>query len=556
MKAVAQLNSYCLSMERIKLYVSILLFCGAASAHAQVNRYVVLFKDKANTIYSTAQPLAYLSQAAIDRRIKNGVAITEQDFPVNSSYVNEVKQSGAQVIHKSRWFNGVLIQCDQSLVATIEALLSVKKVELVASGQLSGARMNTSLLSTRVTRSLSAKTTTQLNMIGLDSMHSLGTKGEGVKVAIFDSGFPGVNTVAGFAHLQDNILDSYNFVNNQKNVFVNDDHGTEVLSVMAGYIANTFTGGAYNADYHLYITEETPTEYRVEEYNWLFAAERADSVGVDVINASLGYNTFDNSSMNYSKAQLDGKTAVVTHAAQLAAEKGIVVVVSAGNEGNNSWQTITPPADAKDVIATGSVTSSGARSPFSSIGPSADNRIKPDVCAMGSGTFVIRSNGNTGTASGTSLASPLLASLFTGLIQRYDTLTRAELLNLVKSTASLANMPTADLGYGVASFLDARAKMELITGLETPNALLRFDVFPNPVDSGLVFIQDREWQRGNVLAIELLDMQGACLERLSFTPRTSSDKASLNLSQVPSGVYIVRITTGNDSDIFKIVNVR
>lgn len=543
-------------MERSKFCLWIVLFCGAASVQAQVNRYVVFFKDKANTVYSTAQPLVYLSQAAVDRRIKNGVTITEQDFPVNASYVTEVKQSGALIFHKSRWFNGVLIQCDQSLVPTIEALPSVKKVELVASGQLAGARKNTSWLSTRVTSSLSVKTVTQLSMIGLDSMHSLGTKGEGVKVAIFDAGFPGVNTVAGFAHLQDNILDSYNFVNNQKNVFVNDDHGTEVLSVMAGYITNTFTGGAYNADYHLYITEETPTEYRVEEYNWLFAAERADSAGVDVINASLGYNTFDNSSMNYTKAQLDGKTAVVTQAAQLAAERGIVVVVSAGNEGNNSWQTITPPADAKDVIATGSVTSSGTRSPFSSTGPSADNRVKPDVCAMGSGTFVIRSNGNTGTASGTSLASPLVASLVTGLIQRYDTLTRAELINLIKSTASLANAPTTDLGYGLASFLDARAKMELITGLETPNALVRFDVFPNPVDSGMVFIQDREWQKASVLVIELLDMQGACLERINFTPRASSDKASLNLSQVPAGVFIVRITTGNHSDIFKIVNVR
>lgn len=543
-------------MERSKLILLIIFYCGAASTQAQVNRYVVFFKDKANTMYSTTQPLVYLSQAAVDRRIKNGVVITEQDFPVNASYVNEIKQSGAIVFHKSKWFNGILVQCDQSLVATIEALPSVKKVELVAYGQLTAARKNTSLLSTRVSSSLRVKTVNQLNMIELDSMHSLGTKGEGVKVAIFDAGFPGVNTVAGFAHLQDNILDSYNFVNNQKNVFVNDDHGTEVLSVMAGYIPNTFTGGAYNADYHLYITEETPTEYRVEEYNWLFAAERADSVGADVINASLGYNTFDNSAMNYSKAQLDGQTAVVSQAAQLAAEKGIVVVVSAGNEGNNSWGTITPPADAKDVIAAGSVTSSGTRSPFSSIGPSADNRVKPDLCAMGSGTFVIRSNGNTGTASGTSVSSPLLASLLTGLIQRYDTLTRAELLHLVKSTASLANAPTAELGYGIPSFLDARAKIELITGLETPNQLVRFDVFPNPVDSGLVYIQDREWQKANVLDIELLDMQGACLKRVNFTPLHSSDKASLDMSQVPTGIFIVRITTGNHSDIFKIVNVR
>jgi hypothetical protein len=175
---------------------------------------------------------------------------------------------------------------------------------------------------------------------------------------------------------------------------------------------------------------------------------------------------------------------------------------------------------------------------------------------MGSGTFVIRSNGNTGTASGTSLASPLLASLFTGLVQRYDTLTRAELLDLVKSTASQANAPTADLGYGIPNFLDVRAKVELITGLETPNVSVRFDVFPNPVDSALVYIQDREWQKADVLNIELLDMRGASLEHITFTPRAASDKASMDLSQVPAGIFIVRITTGNQSDIFKIVNVR
>ncbi len=523
---------------------------------AQVNRYIVFFKDKANSTYSTTQPLAYLSQAAIDRRSKNEVLITEQDFPVNASYIEQVKQTGALVLHKSKWFNAILIQGDQSIIPSIEALAPVLKVELVAPGQLTGARVNTSYLSTRANSSTSIKTVAQLDMLELDSMHAMGLKGEGVKVAVFDSGFPSVNTVAGFSHLQDNILDSYNFVNNNSNVFVNDDHGTEVLSVMAGFIAGTFTGGAYNADYHLYITEDVPTEYRIEEYNWLFAAERADSVGVDVINASLGYNTFDNSLMNYTKAQLDGKTAVVTRAAQLAAEKGIVVVVSAGNEGSNSWQTITPPADAFDVIASGSVTSSGTRSPFSSIGPTVDNRIKPDLCAMGSGTFVIRSTGTTGTSSGTSVASPLLASLLTGLVQRYDTLTRAELIHLVKSTASLSANPNSQLGYGIPNFAKARAKMELITDLENPLREVRFDVFPNPADSGFVYVQARDWQPGRQVLIELVDMQGTSLQQSNFSPLQASDKAIIDLSNIPAGVLMIRITSANHSDIFKIVNVR
>lgn len=543
-------------MVRTKLLLIATILTCAGFAQAQVNRYMVFFSDKANSTYSPTNPAAFLSQRAIDRRIKNDVPVTEQDFPVNGQYLQGVKQTGAVVQYQSRWVNGVMVQCDASVLPAIEALPYVIKVELIAPGPVVVGRVNKSYLSARPRSITSLKTTTQLTMLGLDSMHNLDIKGEGVKVAVFDSGFPGVNTIAGFSHMQAAILDSYNFVNKQSNVFVNDDHGTEVLSVMAGFIEGTFVGGAYKADYHLYITEEVPTEYRIEEYNWLLAAERADSIGVDVINASLGYNTFDNTSMNYTKAQLDGQTAVVTRAAQIAAEKGIVVVVSAGNEGNVSWKTITPPADARDVLAVGAVTSTGTRSPFSSTGPTSDKRIKPDLCAMGSGTFVIREGGSTGTTSGTSLSSPLLASLVTGIIQRYDTLSRSEIISLLKSTASQAESPDSLKGYGIPNFIAAREKMEFVTGVETPGEKTRFDVFPNPADSGFVYIEAHDFKRDSRWNIELVNPQGAVVKQVSFSPAFYSDRATLDLTQFPSGIFVVRITSGNHTDIFKIVNVR
>lgn len=540
-----------------RVLLLLLLVLLTSVTEAQVNRYVVFFKDKNNSSFSTTTPQSFLSQRAINRRIKNEVEITTQDLPVNTTYINEVKQTGALAFYTSRWFNALLIQCNATLLPTIEALPSVDRVELVAPGTLnnSTAASGPAYLSARISSTKEMKTTSQLSMLGLDAMHELNIKGEGVKVAVFDSGFPGVNAVAPFSHLQDNIKDAYNFVNKQTNVYRNDDHGTEVLSVMAGFIEGSFSGGAYNADYHLYLTEEVGSEYRIEEYNWLFAAERADSAGVDVINASLGYNTFDNSTMNYTKLQLDGNTAVVTRAAQLASDRGIVVVVSAGNEGNNSWQLVTPPADAEGVIAVGSVTSTGTRSAFSSIGPTSDNRIKPDLSAMGSGTFVIRNTGNTGTTSGTSVASPLMASLVTGIIQRYDTLTKDEIIEVLKASASLAESPNNQLGYGVPNFADVRLRLEIVAGVENPEST-RFAVYPNPTDSGFVMIETVQAIQPQPLQVEIWDMKGALLKRIDGSNLLSEGRLRMDMSGFPSGMLQFRISHAGQTDIFKIINVR
>lgn len=531
------------------------LVCSVPSLWAQQNRYMVFFTDKDNSAYSIDQPLAYLSQRALDRRVKNSVNVTEQDLPVNATYIDAVRQAGATVFHKSKWFNAILVQCDVGLIATLEALPIVDRVELAAPGQVNTGRRATNFLSNRTPSSARVKTTAQLSMLGLDVLHQLNLKGEGVKIAVFDSGFPGVNQTAAFAHLQDNIIDTYNFVNNQSEVFVNDDHGTEVLSVMAGFVEGSFAGGAYNSDYHLYVTEEVPSEYRIEEYNWLFAAERADSAGVDVINASLGYNLFDNATMNYAKSQLNGETAVVTRAAELAADRGVVVVVSAGNEGNNSWQLITPPADAVGVIAVGSVTSSGNRSPFSSVGPTSDNRIKPDLSAMGSGVFVIRESGNTGTSSGTSVASPLLASLVAGIIQRYDTLSREEIINALKETASKADSPDNLLGYGIPNFISVRELLDVAV-IENPDPSSRFDVYPNPADSGFIYVRPKKVLDKKLVFLEVVDTRGKTVKRIEFPLAFQSDITTIDLTGISAGILLIRITADNQTDIFKIVKAR
>ncbi len=347
------------------------------AAEAQTNQYFIFFKDKVGTPFSISEPDKFLSYRSIERRQKQSITTTEEDLPVNPGYVNQVKLSGAITFFTSRWWNGVVVEADASVMGTINSLPFVSGSVLIAPGK---KNMGGRVQSNKQKKNTSADqpvNQTQLQQIGLDEMHAMGYLGEGIRIAIFDSGFQGVNVSSPFALMisENRVKQTFNFVNNTNGVYQSDDHGTEVLSVMAANTPGVYTGGAYKADYVLYLTEDVRSEYRVEEYNWTIAAERADSAGVDVINSSLGYNEFDDSSMDYAMSDLDGEKAVITRAARKAIERGIIVVCSAGNEGGNSWKLVTPPADAEGILAVGSVNSVRTLSNFSSQGPTSDNRI-------------------------------------------------------------------------------------------------------------------------------------------------------------------------------------
>ncbi len=528
-----------------------LLVLGAGSAHAQVNRYMVFFKDKAGTSFSTAAPLQFLSQRAVDRRIRQSLPVTSLDLPVNASYIQGLRDTGADVFFSTRWMNGTLVQCNTSLVPALESLPYVDRVEFVAP--------DTKLLKTGRKKSdlriksakASAKTLTQLQMIGLDDMQDAGYKGETIYIGIFDSGFQGVNSTAPFAHIFDeNRIDlsvSKDFVYNSQDVFQYDEHGTEVFSVIAAYQEDNFTGGSYEANYQLYVTEDVGTEYRIEEYNWLFAAERADSAGVDVINSSLGYYDFDDTSMNYPKAAMDGQTTVISRAAQFAADRGIVVVCSAGNEGAISWQIITAPADAKDVLAVASVNSGGQRSGSSSVGPAADGRIKPDVAALGVNTSIIRPDGLTGTASGTSLASPLITSLVAGVWQRYPALSNKEVMDAIRASASQAADPDNLLGYGIPNF---KAVVNLLEQEPQENV---FEVFPNPVLADTFTIKPFDPTQVTTCRIELVSSQGQVLYNADAAFSWLNRTFTANLSPLAAGLYYLRISWGGKRYVYRMV---
>ena len=522
----------------------IVLLLISATSFAQVNRYVVIFKDKAGTPYTISNPAEFLSQRAIDRRANQNIAITEQDLPVNPNYILAVRDAGAEVYFKTRWFNGVLVQCDESVVSALEGLSFVERVEYVAPN----AKLMTNGRKKSNTKARSSKTSdvtqTQLGMVGIDDMHAGGFHGEGMIVGIFDSGFQGVNVnepfQAIFSENRINLTVSHDFVYNTKNIFQYDEHGAEVFSVIAAYQEGTYTGGAYKASYQLFVTEDVSTEYRIEEYNWLFAAELADSAGVDVINSSLGYNTFDDSSMDYAKAALNGKTTVITRAAQWAADRGIIIVCSAGNEGAVAWQIITAPADAKDILAVASVTSTGIRVPSSSKGPSPsiDNVIKPDVAAMGSNTSVILPNGSVGSASGTSLAAPIITSLVTGIWQHYPSLTNKEILDIIRQSGSQATTPDNLLGYGIPNYLTVETLLKYLR--ENP-----FIVYPNPAVDDTLSIKPFSAVEVSACQIEFISPKGQLLFTSDLTFSKENPLQTINLSTYAAGLYILRIHWNN-----------
>jgi subtilisin family serine protease len=390
-------------------------------------------------------------------------------------------------------------------------------------------------------------------MLGLNQMHEAGYRGESIMIGIFDGGFPGVDTAPAFRHIFDeNRIDlsvSKDFVTNSADVFQFDDHGTQVFSVIAGYQDGSFIGGSYESNYQLYITEDVRGEYRIEEYNWLFAAERADSAGVDVVNSSLGYYDFDEPITDYPKAAMDGKTAVSTKAAQMLADRGVLVVCSAGNEGNIAWQIVTAPADAIDVLAIGNVNSALLRSPSSSIGPAADGRTKPDVAALGVNTSVIKPNGALGTASGTSLAAPLVTSLAAGVWQRFPNLTNREVMDAIRNSASQANNPDNLLGYGIPNFT------AVVNFLEQSNQENIFEVYPNPIARDSVVIRPFNPNEVQSCKLEMLTAQGQTVHEATVNFSWANRTYTAYVTSLPAGIYFMRILWADKRYTFKLIKL-
>lgn len=536
--------------------IFVILWVCSSTLMAQ-DRYMVFFTDKSNSEYSIEQPLEFLSQRALERREKNGIGLTELDIPVNAAYVSGIEAEGADVFFTTKWMNGALAQIQPSDTATVSALNYVSHVEFIAKGvKLTNEQTPYTVPETFLDpTSVSGSTDIQLAMIGADHMHADGYTGDGALIAIFDDGFLGVNEYKPFEHVftENRLIATRDFVRNSENVFQSGSHGSSVFSCIAANYGDMVSGTAPDASFVLCVTEEGGSEYRVEEYNWLLAAEYADSIGADVINASLGYTTFDHVGMSYTYEDMDGETTVVARAAQMLADRGVVVVVSAGNR--FSWDYVSSPADAKDVLAVGSVNSSGNRSSFSSVGPTADNRIKPDIVAMGENTTIFKyalNNGEIATGGGTSFASPQIAGLAAGLLQANPSWTDKEVTNAIKYSASKALNPDTVTGFGLPNYVDAVQGVVLSASDILDD---RVTVYPNPFSENTIFIDFGGIRIRHHLEVTLLDTRGMEVYSDSISPREVPEELEIGFSSAEKGIYFLILRSKKFEKMVKLIKI-
>jgi subtilisin family serine protease len=431
------------SNKLIKLFSFLtILFISECSMAQTPTKYWVKFKNKTGSPYSISTPSVYLSAKSITRRATQGIAIDLTDIPVNQSYINLVNATGATVLQKSKWLNAAIVLINSpaqlSAINSLTCVLNstpVGRFKKITSETFtdkpidSYKKANTSSAPYNYGPSF-----TQVNQIGADCMHNLGFRGQNVMIAVIDDGFyqADINPVFDSLRNEGRLLGTRDIVAGNTAVYEDDSHGALVLSLIAGNSPGNLIGTAPKANYWLLRSEDVFSEKIIEEANWVVAAELADSLGADITTTSLGYTTFDNPTDNHIYAHLNGQTSVASIAATMASRKGIIVLNAAGNEGSSSWLYIGIPADADSILSIGSVNGSGIHSNFSSQGPTADGRIKPDVSTMGEGSYVCQPGYSFSAGNGTSFACPLMAGAVACLIQAHPTKTNMQLINAIK----------------------------------------------------------------------------------------------------------------------------
>jgi serine protease AprX len=534
---------------------------------AQVVKYYVQLSDKNDTVYSISKPGAFLSQRALDRRINQHIKIIQNDVPVDKHYVQQIAGTGVAILCRTRWLNGLVISTNDSTkitkIKSFPFVVSMKRIQGSFSKVENDSKfaMEVTFPSAKTVPFNAAKATlaynygtsfSQVNMLGGVALHNNGFSGKGIVIAVLDAGFKSANTLTAFDSLRKNkqIIGTWDFVSQDSMVYEDDEHGMNVLSCMAGNIPGQLIGTAPKANYYLFRTEDASAEYIGEEYYWIAGAEYADSVGVDIISSSLGYNTFDDATQNHSYPDLNGKTTPIAIAATIASRKGILVLVSAGNEGTSSWKKILSPADADSIIAVGAVDGNKIRSDFSSMGPSSDSRVKPTVAAQGSNVVVAALSGGTQSANGTSFSCPLMAGMAACIWQSQRTRTNIELYNLIKKSADHFLHPDSLTGYGIPDFY------KIFTGVSeqfTPNPVVV--IAPNPF-LDLIQIQ-YSGQHPDNFSIDLIDENGRILRHFEkqVVPNMLNEIVLTDTTELPYGFYCLRLNNTSQLYHFKLVKL-
>ena len=460
-------------MNRILLFLLLILsFLSALPSEAKTRwrghkQYVyrLYLRDKHGSEFSLDRPSKFLSQKAIDRRKRQKLKVDSTDLPVSRDYLQRLNVKGTRIVGTSRWNNTVLVASrDTSLLKLIAQLPCVREFRHVWTSPDSIEEMVKTRYHEQFNRWDSlhndplGMARTQIEMLGGERLHEMDLRGQGMTIAVLDGGFQNVTSLPCFQATS--IVGTHDFVSelsglSPESFYQGIDHGTKVFSAIAAQAPEVMMGTAPEASYWLLRCEDPYTEMPIEEDYWAMAVEFADSVGVDIISSSLGYNEYDKPFPSYSQHDLDGRTALISRSASMLARKGIVLCNSAGNSGMAAWKKITVPADADDILAVGAVNQEGKNAPFASVGPSQDGRVKPDVVALGSGTTLISGRGTLIRDMGTSFSTPLVAGLVACLWQGLPQKNARQLIELVRRCATQYDEPDNIIGYGIPDFWQA-----------------------------------------------------------------------------------------------------
>jgi subtilisin family serine protease len=458
-------------MRIVFSFIFLLFICGAITANAQqkmVYKFAVFFNNKDTVTYPISNPELYLSVKSIVRKQQQNIDIDILDVPVNSMHIKALMKAGFNVHNTSRWFNCAIVFSDNKHAAdSLKKIVGVKQVIDVGFSPKKTVTQNNKAvdLGEMVTlleqkySNVNAKNKqdsniygsgfAQARMINATGLHQINLNGSGVTIALIDAGYRNANKHVVFKHSLKQVITTYDFVDMETNVFDNDDHGTAVWSCLAANDTFNFIGTAPSAKYVLLRSEDATTEFPVEEFYWAIAAEYADSIGADIISSSLGYNEFDHDKYNYEQKHLDGKTAWITQAASCASKKGLLVINSSGNEGDNDWKKIAFPADASEVITVGAVDNKKRLADFSSIGLTSDGRIKPDLMALGENVTIASEMGTIYEGDGTSYSCPILAGGIACLWPIIKNNNATQIIKWLHLSGSYYYKPNKYFGYGV-----------------------------------------------------------------------------------------------------------
>lgn len=544
MVAFFVLLTFAMIAQKFILFLTISFLSVLLHAQFQPGRYVIYLSDKDSNEYTVSKPQNFLSSEAIVRRSMQNISIEETDLPVSACYIEAISDKGADVIYPLKWLNAIVCSVpDESIFSKIDSLPFTTILQWVAPpvdslGYVPNIRKIRFKSFTEEINTEYGKSLEQIQMNNGQYLHKEGYKGEGMRIAILDAGFYHINSFE--AYTDSDIIATRDFVMPGNDVFENHIHGASVFSIMGTNVEGEFIGTAPDASYIFIRTEDNRSEYLIEEFNWVAGAEFADSIGADLINSSLGYTLFDEPTQNHKNEELNGKTTIITQGAELAAKKGILVINSAGNEGNKPWRNISAPADAPNILTVGSVNANGTFSTFTGIGPTADLRIKPDVLAFGVKPYIFGASDRFEyLGRGTSFSAPIITGLSACLWQAFPEKTNFEIIEAIRKSGHLYHNPNYNEGYGIADFKKAynilRNSHDSTTFEVTvyPNIIsdsIFIDVFSNMLDNGKMRIAIYSANSGEMLYDQKL---------YKDSPYFSH---SLNASNLCNGMYIVIVS--------------